>query len=210
MAMAVIVTAAPHLNNWVAKRQSGGLSRWHISVHSVCACCNESARSCVQNNTKPAKRCVMNRYLVSLALVAGLAALCSPAMAQTTSVDPGDPGHVHYAWDSVTRADPAHRSVQVASPQQSCQQQSVARRDDGDNTADTVLDAAVGDQVAGRDDRMIQDAVTRCRQVQGVSQERRIVGYNVEYRYRGRVYNSRLGYDPGTRLRVRVTVTPDD
>jgi len=100
--------------------------------------------------------------------------------------------------------------VQVASPQQSCQQQSVARRDDGDNTADTVLDAAVGDQVAGRDDRMIQDAVTRCRQVQGVSQERRIVGYNVEYRYRGRVYNSRLGYDPGTRLRVRVTVTPDD
>ena len=152
----------------------------------------------------------MNRYLVSLALVAGLAALCSPAMAQTTSVDPVDPGHVHYAWASVTRVDPVYRSVQVASPQQSCQQQSVARRDDGDNTADTVLDAAVGNEAAGRDDRMIQDAVTRCQQVQGVSQERRIVGYNVEYRYRGRVYNSRLGYDPGTRLRVRVTVTPDD
>lgn len=152
----------------------------------------------------------MNRYIVSLALVAGLAALFSPAMAQTTSVDPVDPGHVHYAWASVTRVDPVYRSVQVADPHQQCQQQSVSRREGDGNTAGAML-GAVGNQMNGRDDGMIlQDAVTRCRQVQSISQERRIVGYNVEYRYRGRVYNSRLGYDPGTRLRVRVTVTPDD
>jgi hypothetical protein len=32
----------------------------------------------------------------------------------------------------------------------------------------------------------------------------------VEYRYRGEVYMSRLDYDPGERLRVRVSVTPVD
>jgi uncharacterized protein YcfJ len=37
---------------------------------------------------------------------------------------------------------------------------------------------------------------------------RRIVAYDVEYRYRGDVYSSRLAYDPGDRLRVRISVTP--
>jgi uncharacterized protein YcfJ len=36
------------------------------------------------------------------------------------------------------------------------------------------------------------------------------MGYDVEYRYRGEVYVSRLNYDPGERLRVRVSVTPAD
>ena len=47
----------------------------------------------------------------------------------------------------------------------------------------------------------------RCRQVGGPSQ-RRVVGYDVEYRYRGEVYSSRLSYDPGDRMRVSVSVTP--
>lgn len=182
----------------------------------------------------------MNRYLVALALAAGLAAACSSAMARTpvAPTDAVDPGHVHYAWASVTRVDPVYHSVQVANPHQQCRQQPVVRREGGSNTVGTVLGAViggvlgntvgkgdgrkaatvagavvggvVGNRVAKRDDRMVQDAVTRCQQVQNVGSERRIVGYNVEYRYRGRVYNSRLGYDPGTRLRVRVTVTPDD
>jgi uncharacterized protein YcfJ len=36
------------------------------------------------------------------------------------------------------------------------------------------------------------------------------VGYDVEYRYRGDVYMSRLPYDPGERLRVRMTISPAD
>jgi len=43
-----------------------------------------------------------------------------------------------------------------------------------------------------------------------VSEQRRIMGYDVEYRYRGEVYLSRLNYDPGERLRVRVSVSPAD
>jgi uncharacterized protein YcfJ len=43
-----------------------------------------------------------------------------------------------------------------------------------------------------------------------VTEQRRIAGYDVEYRYRGEVYVSRLNYDPGERLRVRVSVSPAD
>jgi uncharacterized protein YcfJ len=39
---------------------------------------------------------------------------------------------------------------------------------------------------------------------------RRIVAYDVEYTYKGDTYMSRLRRDPGNRLRVRVSVTPDE
>lgn len=41
-------------------------------------------------------------------------------------------------------------------------------------------------------------------------QARRVVAYDVEYSYRGETYMSRLRQDPGSRLRVRVTVVPDE
>jgi uncharacterized protein YcfJ len=37
---------------------------------------------------------------------------------------------------------------------------------------------------------------------------RRVVAYDVEYRYRGEIYTSRMASDPGDRMRVRVSVTP--
>ena len=38
---------------------------------------------------------------------------------------------------------------------------------------------------------------------------RKIVGYDVEYQYKGEKYMSRLVRDPGNRLRVRVSVVPE-
>jgi len=50
---------------------------------------------------------------------------------------------------------------------------------------------------------------TRCEQVgERVSEQRRIAGYTVEYRYHGDVYVSRLNYDPGDRLRIRISINP--
>jgi uncharacterized protein YcfJ len=40
--------------------------------------------------------------------------------------------------------------------------------------------------------------------------EERIDGYEVTYAYAGREYVTRMPYDPGERLRVRVDVTPAD
>ena len=82
-------------------------------------------------------------------------------------------------------------------------------------TAATVAGAVIGGAIGRNVDqnngpgRSYQTTETRCRLVDGGGSERReIVGFDVEYRYRGDVYMSRLDYNPGDRLRVRVSVTP--
>ena len=47
-----------------------------------------------------------------------------------------------------------------------------------------------------------------CRLVQVERQFQRPIAYDVDYVYKGTKYRSRLGEDPGNRLRIRVTVTP--
>lgn len=49
-----------------------------------------------------------------------------------------------------------------------------------------------------------------CRTVAVEREEHNLVGYDVEYRYKGDVYMSRLDRDPGSQLRVRVAVSPVD
>ncbi|WP_245188146.1 glycine zipper 2TM domain-containing protein [Frateuria flava] len=149
----------------------------------------------------------------------------------------GDDANTHYGWADVLRVDPVYGVARTEVPRQECYDEPVVRREGGGNTtAGTVLGAviggvlgntvgkgdgrkaatvagavaggAVGHGVAGRGQREYDDTVTRCRQVSSVSEQRRLMGYDVEYRYHGDVYVSRLNYDPGERLRVRVSVAP--
>jgi uncharacterized protein YcfJ len=78
--------------------------------------------------------------------------------------------------------------------------------------AGVVVGGAVGREVDAKNNPSgsYRDVETRCRVVEAGYNERRIVGYDVEYRYRGEVFFSRLGYDPGEKLRVRVSVEPAD
>jgi uncharacterized protein YcfJ len=78
--------------------------------------------------------------------------------------------------------------------------------------AATVVGAVAGGAIGNRTSRGrdYEDTQTQCREVSSVSEQRRIIGYDVEYRYRGEVYTARLNYDPGERLRVRVRVDPAD
>jgi uncharacterized protein YcfJ len=76
--------------------------------------------------------------------------------------------------------------------------------------AGAVVGGAVGHGVSrGGDDSSYSTTETHCIQVPDDSvPEQRIVSYDVEYRYRGEVYMSRVSYDPGDRMRVRVSVLP--
>ena len=65
-------------------------------------------------------------------------------------------------------------------------------------------------RVAANSGTQTTQTVTNCQMVNTASDQRQIAGYDVEYRYRGEIYESRLNYDPGERLRVRVSVTPAD
>lgn len=49
---------------------------------------------------------------------------------------------------------------------------------------------------------------TTCRTVRHARYAERIDGYDVTYKYRGRVYHTRMPYHPGERVRVRVDLAP--
>jgi uncharacterized protein YcfJ len=150
---------------------------------------------------------------------------------------PGPDENAHFGWADVLRADPVQGIVRTTVPQQQCYNQQVVQHDPGNSGVGTVLGAVVGGVLgstvgkgSGRVAATVGGAVvggavgnhvsdqggdyttnqTNCQQVNTVSDQRRIIGYDVEYRYRGEVYTSRLNYDPGERLRVRVQVQPAD
>jgi len=52
-----------------------------------------------------------------------------------------------------------------------------------------------------------EQAVRQCRTVESV--ESRTTGYDVTYDYRGRNYTSLMARDPGQRVRLRVSVEPE-
>jgi len=49
---------------------------------------------------------------------------------------------------------------------------------------------------------------THCETIEETHNEERIDGYQVKYRYNGRVYNTVTESDPGRKMRVRVSVVP--
>jgi uncharacterized protein YcfJ len=93
--------------------------------------------------------------------------------------------NVTWAWAQVLRASPVYRLVQVPTSEQRC-------------------DPPVAGAAA------VPPSHEHCRTVPTVYSERRLVGYDVEYVYKGEKYMSRLAADPGARLRIRIAVVPDD
>ncbi|MFN7552919.1 MAG: glycine zipper 2TM domain-containing protein [Pseudomonadota bacterium] len=149
---------------------------------------------------------------------------------------PGGGENVAFAYADVLRASPVYETFRSSEPREECYDERVERRG-GDGTGGAVLGAiiggALGNQVGKGDGRKAatmagaviggtigHDQATRgdryagverrCRIIDDVRDERRLVGYDVEYRYRGEVYMSRLDFDPGDKLRVRVSVSPAD
>jgi uncharacterized protein YcfJ len=71
-----------------------------------------------------------------------------------------------------------------------------------------ALGAAIGNDASNRDGDSSTEVRRRCRVVDRDYEERRTVGYKVTYRYQGHTNVTRLGYDPGDRVRVRVQISP--
>jgi uncharacterized protein YcfJ len=75
--------------------------------------------------------------------------------------------------------------------------------------AGAIAGAVVGDRVDNQNAApggVTEQAVKQCRMVD--HWEQRPNGYEVVYDYRGRNYTSFMSYDPGERLRLRVSVEP--
>lgn len=148
---------------------------------------------------------------------------------------PATPDNVKFAWADVLRIDPIYDRVRVENPREECDEVPVEHVDHGNKAAGTVLGAVIGGVLGstvgkgdGRRAATVAGAVAGgavgnhvaqgdtyyryserdCSVVQDAAVERRVVAYDVQYRYRGDVFMSRLTYDPGDRLRVRVSIEP--
>jgi uncharacterized protein YcfJ len=73
-----------------------------------------------------------------------------------------------------------------------------------------IFGGALGHEIGAARARRHGHATTveRCRTVDAVSWEERVVGYDVDYRYHGRIYRARMDEHPGRRVRVHVDVRP--
>lgn len=143
------------------------------------------------------------------------------------------PENVSYSYAQVTRVDPVYETVRTTVPEEYCDGRGV--RDGGNPTGGTVVGAlvgaALGNQVGkgdGRDAATVAGAVIGgaigrnvdrndgsasrggCRVVEREREQRRVAAYDVEYVHQGQTYMSRMPYDPGDRIRVRVSVQPVD
>ena len=139
----------------------------------------------------------------------------------------------HYGWADVLHADPVYGRTKMERHRQECVGRpvvvhgggrangtvlgtviggvlgSTVGKGDG-RTAATVVAAVAGGavgHVAARGREYASTAMA-CHDVVTVSEQRRLLGYDVEYRYHGEIYASRLSYDPGARIRVRIDVYP--
>lgn len=74
--------------------------------------------------------------------------------------------------------------------------------------AGAIAGAIVGDRLENNDNANVteQQPVRSCRTID--NWQSRTNGYAVTYEYRGHTYTTVMPYDPGERLRVRVSVTP--
>ena len=113
--------------------------------------------------------------------------LVSPVSAQDRRVE-----NVTWAYAQVLRASPVYRMVQVPTSEQRC-------------------DPPVANKPpAAPSNARVNREMANCRTVQVVYQERRLVADDLDAVYQGATYPSRLAADPGSRLRIRVAVAPDE
>jgi len=83
------------------------------------------------------------------------------------------------------------------------------RGNDAATIAGAVIGSRVGYDSATRGTSTVEEQVVqRCAVRYETEYEERIEGYRVTYEYNGREYTTRLPYDPGERIKVRVAVAP--
>lgn len=171
------------------------------------------------------------KHLILIASVTLI--MASPAQARYPRADFSN-NNARFAWADVLQVDPVYETVRIHTPQEVCRDYYSGRGDGSGGallgvivggvlgntigkgsgrTAATLAGAATGGVVGGSMARSKDDAgnVQRhCELVDDYQEQRRMRGYDVQYRYRGDVYVARMDYDPGDRIRVRVSVVPVD
>jgi uncharacterized protein YcfJ len=147
----------------------------------------------------------MKRSIETLVAAAGLVLASGAAFANRPNAGP--PGaHEDTDFADVVRVEPLHRQVRVSEPvRERWPETSYASEGpfSYNHIGGTLLGSTLGVVVGARGQTYERcDTHYRDRYVE------RIDGYQVTYAYAAREYVTRMPYDPGERIRVRVDVSP--
>jgi uncharacterized protein YcfJ len=153
----------------------------------------------------------MRRTLIKfLILFPAFAAI--PAWAQTTVIQTEN---VRTEYAQVLHAEPVYQTLRATNMVERCEQSTpVVAGDEPRRGLSRVVGAVKdvltpsADKPASGDQVGVVEGVEKCRMVPVEREYRRPIAYDVDYVHKGVKYRSRLPYDPGNRLRVRVSVTP--
>ncbi len=135
------------------------------------------------------------------------AILAAPAAAQETVIQKEN---VRLEYAQVLRAEPVYQTLRATSMVERCEQSTLVESDDDGRRGLSRVVGAVKDVLTpGKaEDEAGGAAATGCRMVPVEREFRRPIAYDVDYVHKGVKYRSRLPFDPGNRMRVRVSVTP--
>lgn len=147
------------------------------------------------------------------------AAMASPASAQSIhgnqraqraaqlAAPPQENVRIEYA--RVLGAEPIYQVLRATSMVERCEATSPVGAQ-GERRGLSRVVGAVKDVLnpPGEEEAAAEAAATECRMVPVEREFRRPIGYEVDYVHKGVKYRSRLPYDPGNRVRVRISVTP--
>lgn len=117
--------------------------------------------------------------------------------------------NVRIEFARVLAAEPVIQTLRATAMEERCDPVSPVADDSGRRGLSRVV-GVVRDVLTpegGEPDEGDQ-AGAECRMVPVEREFRRPIGYDVDYVHRGVTYRSRMPYDPGNRVRVRVSVTP--
>lgn len=136
------------------------------------------------------------RHRCAAILAAAVLAMAAPSLSAQEPAVLFQPENVRVEYGQVLRAEPIYETQTEAWLERQCE--------DGNNRLLSRIAGAVKDALKpGKAEEQ-----GNCRDVPVERQFRRLVAYQVDYIYKGNKYRSRLPYDPGNRIKLRVSVAP--
>ena len=113
--------------------------------------------------------------------------------------------NVRYDYAQVLEVNPIYQILRATSMERVCD----AKPAEGNKGALTrVVDAVKGRLSGNTTPEERKAGLSNCRMAPVMREFRRPIAYDVDYVYKGSKFRTRMGRDPGNRLRVRVSITP--
>ncbi|MDH5821567.1 hypothetical protein QFW77_00970 [Luteimonas sp. RD2P54] len=157
----------------------------------------------------------MLRTFLALTTLLLAAVVAAPVVAQDEPQDrappPPPPENVRIDYARVLSAEPVYQTLRATSMVERCEPEAAESPvPDRERRGLSRVVGAVRDVLTPSDEveEVARSAGGDCRMVPVEREFRRPIGYDVDYVHKGVKYRSRLPYDPGNRVRVRISVTP--